>query len=117
MNLNREQLEDTCNAYGMDISMEHSTRTLDTQYRQYDIYGVYESSRVKIEMPFNLSLPSDYFIETETPLGLLRHLAPVTRMSYTPPYWASPPVPLGHHPAAWTTAMSERQFLPQGISV
>ena len=54
MNLNREQLEDTCNAYGMDISMEHSTRTLDTQYRQYDIYGVYESSRVKIEMPFNL---------------------------------------------------------------
>jgi crotonobetainyl-CoA:carnitine CoA-transferase CaiB-like acyl-CoA transferase len=70
-----------------------------------------------IEMPFNLSLPSDYFIETETPLGLLRHLAPVTRMSYTPPYWASPPVPLGHHPAAWTTAMSERQFLPQGTSV
>ncbi|MDO9285669.1 MAG: CoA transferase [Aquabacterium sp.] len=50
----------------------------------------------------DLSLPPHYFIDSETPLGRLRHLAPVARMSATPPRWDRAAVPLGHHPAAWT---------------
>ncbi len=40
-------------------------------------------------------------IETETPAGRLRHLAPTLQMSETPPYWARPSVPLGYHPPEW----------------
>jgi len=40
-------------------------------------------------------------LETPSPLGRIRHLAPVARMSETPPYWARPPVPLGHDAPAW----------------
>jgi crotonobetainyl-CoA:carnitine CoA-transferase CaiB-like acyl-CoA transferase len=39
--------------------------------------------------------------ETDTPVGRLRHLAPVLRLSETPPYWARPSVPLGHHAPVW----------------
>ena len=39
--------------------------------------------------------------ETRSPAGLIRHLKPVVELSETPPYWARPPVPLGHHPAEW----------------
>ncbi|HET9489273.1 MAG TPA: CoA transferase [Methylomirabilota bacterium] len=38
---------------------------------------------------------------SETPVGRLRHLRPVLRLSETPPYWARPTVPLGYHPPAW----------------
>ena len=38
---------------------------------------------------------------SETPGGPLRHLRPVARMSETPPHWARPSVPLGHHPPIW----------------
>jgi crotonobetainyl-CoA:carnitine CoA-transferase CaiB-like acyl-CoA transferase len=38
---------------------------------------------------------------TDTPVGPLRHLAPVVRMSETPPRWARPSVPLGYHEPAW----------------
>jgi crotonobetainyl-CoA:carnitine CoA-transferase CaiB-like acyl-CoA transferase len=36
-----------------------------------------------------------------SPLGLIRHLAPVARMSETPPRWMRPPVPLGHDAPVW----------------
>ena len=39
--------------------------------------------------------------QSPSPLGLIRHLAPVARMSATPPRWARPPVPLGHDAPAW----------------
>jgi crotonobetainyl-CoA:carnitine CoA-transferase CaiB-like acyl-CoA transferase len=39
--------------------------------------------------------------ETRSPLGLIRHLAPASRMSETPPHWARPPVPLGHDAPEW----------------
>jgi hypothetical protein len=39
--------------------------------------------------------------ETQTPLGRLRHLAPVVQMSETKPRWTRPPVPLGTHPLRW----------------
>ncbi len=38
---------------------------------------------------------------SETPMGRLGHLAPVVRLSETPPRWARPSVPLGHHPPEW----------------
>ena len=39
--------------------------------------------------------------ETITPIGKLRHLAPIAQMSETRAYWARPPVPLGTHPPQW----------------
>jgi crotonobetainyl-CoA:carnitine CoA-transferase CaiB-like acyl-CoA transferase len=38
---------------------------------------------------------------SDTPMGRLGHLAPVVRLSETPPRWARPSVPLGHHEPAW----------------
>lgn len=38
---------------------------------------------------------------SETPQGRLTHLAPVLRMSETPPRWARPSVPLGYHQPVW----------------
>jgi crotonobetainyl-CoA:carnitine CoA-transferase CaiB-like acyl-CoA transferase len=38
---------------------------------------------------------------SETPVGRLRHLGPVLRMSETAPRWARPSVPLGHNEPVW----------------
>jgi crotonobetainyl-CoA:carnitine CoA-transferase CaiB-like acyl-CoA transferase len=38
---------------------------------------------------------------SETPAGRLHHLAPVVRLSETPPRWARPSVPLGYHEPVW----------------
>lgn len=38
---------------------------------------------------------------SETPVGRLRHLAPVLQLSETPPRWTRPAVPLGYHRAEW----------------
>ena len=38
---------------------------------------------------------------SETPVGRLRHLAPVLQMSETPTRWDRPTVPLGHHRPEW----------------
>ncbi|MBE0622850.1 MAG: CoA transferase [Burkholderiales bacterium] len=50
-------------------------------------------------------LPADEIaritMETDAPQGRIRHLKPVVQLSETPAYWARPPVPLGHDPAAW----------------
>lgn len=40
-------------------------------------------------------------IASETPVGRLRHLGPVVRLSETPPRWARPSVPLGYHEPVW----------------
>jgi crotonobetainyl-CoA:carnitine CoA-transferase CaiB-like acyl-CoA transferase len=39
--------------------------------------------------------------ETQSPVGMIRHLKPILCMSETQPFWARPPVPLGSHAAAW----------------
>ncbi|MBX9911362.1 MAG: CoA transferase [Beijerinckiaceae bacterium] len=52
----------------------------------------------------DFSIPDSYFIETLTPFGSLRHLAPVAAMSLTPPRWGRPVVPLGTHPPAFDPA-------------
>ena len=38
---------------------------------------------------------------SQTPVGRLRHLAPVVRLSETPPRWARPSVPLGYNAPVW----------------
>jgi crotonobetainyl-CoA:carnitine CoA-transferase CaiB-like acyl-CoA transferase len=38
---------------------------------------------------------------SDTPVGRLTHLAPVLRLSETPPRWARPAVPLGYHEPVW----------------
>src|ERR1700719_2702501 len=40
-------------------------------------------------------------IESDTPVGRLRHLGPTVRLSETPPRWPRPSVPLGHNEPAW----------------
>ena len=45
-------------------------------------------------------------MQTPSPLGLIRHLAPVAHMSDTPARWARPPTPLGHDAPVWP----ERSF-------
>jgi crotonobetainyl-CoA:carnitine CoA-transferase CaiB-like acyl-CoA transferase len=38
---------------------------------------------------------------SHTPVGRLRHLGPVVRLSETPPRWARPSVPLGYNEPVW----------------
>jgi crotonobetainyl-CoA:carnitine CoA-transferase CaiB-like acyl-CoA transferase len=45
--------------------------------------------------------PEAATIETRSPAGVITHLKPVVQMSETPPSWARPPVPLGHHRPEW----------------
>ena len=40
-------------------------------------------------------------VTSDTPVGRLRHLGPVVRLSETPPRWARPAVPLGSHEPVW----------------
>lgn len=42
-----------------------------------------------------------HLMESDSPIGRLRHLAPVAALSATPAFWARPAVPLGTHPPAW----------------
>jgi crotonobetainyl-CoA:carnitine CoA-transferase CaiB-like acyl-CoA transferase len=44
---------------------------------------------------------AQFTTEALSPLGRIRHLAPVARMSHTPPHWARPPMPLGHDAPMW----------------
>lgn len=40
-------------------------------------------------------------IDSDTPVGRLRHLGPTVRLSESPPYWARPSVPLGYNQPEW----------------
>jgi len=45
--------------------------------------------------------PAGLTMQTASPAGMIEHLKPVVQMSETPPRWARPPVPLGHHRPEW----------------
>ena len=45
-------------------------------------------------------------METESPLGRIRHLRPVAILAETPARWTRPPVPLGHDRPVWEDAIS-----------
>ena len=42
-------------------------------------------------------------IDSDTPVGRLRHLGPTVQLSETKPYWARPSVPLGYNQPVWPT--------------
>jgi crotonobetainyl-CoA:carnitine CoA-transferase CaiB-like acyl-CoA transferase len=43
----------------------------------------------------------DLTMQSDSPFGRLRHVAPIVGLSETPPYWARSVVPLGSHEAVW----------------
>ena len=45
-----------------------------------------------------------WMAEMDAPDGRIRYLKPALGLSATPPYFARPPVPLGYHPASWTSS-------------
>jgi hypothetical protein len=45
----------------------------------------------------------DLLAACESPFGQVTHVTPTARLSETPPFWASPPVPAGTHEAGWPT--------------
>jgi crotonobetainyl-CoA:carnitine CoA-transferase CaiB-like acyl-CoA transferase len=47
------------------------------------------------------AIPDGLTQETDSLAGRITHLGPVLQMSETPPRWARPPVPLGHHRPEW----------------
>jgi crotonobetainyl-CoA:carnitine CoA-transferase CaiB-like acyl-CoA transferase len=44
---------------------------------------------------------NEWTIESDTPIGRLRHMGPVVRLSECSPYWARPSVPLGYNEPVW----------------
>jgi crotonobetainyl-CoA:carnitine CoA-transferase CaiB-like acyl-CoA transferase len=60
----------------------------------------YEEAK-KADKEFTPAELDRWSMVSNTPVGRLRHLAPVLRMSETPPRWDRPTVPLGHHKAVW----------------
>ncbi len=55
----------------------------------------------EVSAPVDLSVPAGYFIESDTPVGRLRHLGSAVRMSATPTRWTLPATPVGRHPPVW----------------
>ena len=60
-----------------------------------------EASLKEVESELYPAEIARWSIESDTPAGRLRHLGPTVRLSETPPYWARPSVPLGHHEPVW----------------
>ncbi|MDA1129001.1 MAG: CoA transferase [Chloroflexi bacterium] len=60
-----------------------------------------ESELEGVPSEFTAEEIAGWSMESETPVGRLRHLRPVVGLSETPPRWARPSVPLGHHEPVW----------------
>jgi len=60
-----------------------------------------EAELKDVEKEFTSSELERWSITSETPVGRLRHLGPVVRLSETPPRWARPSVPLGYNEPVW----------------
>ena len=50
---------------------------------------------------FDVAEIEQWSMSTETPMGLLTHLAPVVQFSETRARWARPSVPIGHSDPVW----------------
>ncbi|MBV9836155.1 MAG: CoA transferase [Alphaproteobacteria bacterium] len=66
-----------------------------------DLGEVPVASLAGVPEEFDADERARWSMTSKTPNGLLRHLRPVAQMSETPPRWARPSVPLGHHPPVW----------------
>jgi crotonobetainyl-CoA:carnitine CoA-transferase CaiB-like acyl-CoA transferase len=60
-----------------------------------------ESQLQGIPAEFTPEELASWMTSSQSPAGLIRHFAPILRMSETQPRWDRPVVPLGHHQAAW----------------
>ena len=60
-----------------------------------------ESELQEVPKEFPAEELERWSITGETPVGRLRHLAPVVKLSETPPHWARPTAPLGYHEPVW----------------
>jgi crotonobetainyl-CoA:carnitine CoA-transferase CaiB-like acyl-CoA transferase len=60
-----------------------------------------ESELKDIAKEFTAAELDRWSMVSNTPVGKLQHLAPVLRLSETPPRWDKPTVPLGHHQPVW----------------
>jgi hypothetical protein len=60
-----------------------------------------ESELTHVPKEFTAEELANWSMESETPVGRLRHLAPVAQLSETPAHWARPTVPLGFHKPEW----------------
>ncbi len=66
-----------------------------------DLGEVPPESLKDVAAEFGAAEIESWSITSQTPSGPLRHLKPVAQMSETPPHWARPSVPLGHHQPVW----------------
>src|SRR6185295_749019 len=62
-----------------------------------------ESALKNVTAEFTPAEIERWSMVSDTPVGRLRHLGPVLRLSETPPRWARTTVPLGHHRPEWPT--------------
>ena len=60
-----------------------------------------ESALTDVPKEFTPDEIERWSIASDTPVGRLRHLGPVVKLSETPPHWARPTVPLGYHEPVW----------------
>lgn len=60
-----------------------------------------ESQLKDVPAEFTLEEIAAWSTVSDTPMGKLGHLSPVLDLSETPPQWARPSVPLGHHDPVW----------------
>ena len=60
-----------------------------------------QSQLANVQKEFQPQELERWSMTSETPVGRLRHLSPVLQLSETPPRWARPTVPLGHHRPEW----------------
>jgi crotonobetainyl-CoA:carnitine CoA-transferase CaiB-like acyl-CoA transferase len=60
-----------------------------------------ESALTDVAKEFPQADIDRWSIDSEAPVGRLRHLGPTVRLSETPPYWARPSVPLGYNEPVW----------------
>ena len=60
-----------------------------------------EAQLKNVQKEFSTAELDRWSMVSNTPVGKLQHLAPVLRMSETPPRWDKPTVPLGYHKPVW----------------
>jgi len=60
-----------------------------------------ESELQDVPKEFTAEELAGWSTTSDTPVGRLRHLKPVVRLSETPPRWERPSVPLGYHEPVW----------------
>ncbi len=64
------------------------------------------SQLVDVPAEFTAAELERWTISSNTPVGKLRHLGPVLKLSETPPHWSLPTVPLGYHQPVWPARAS-----------